>query len=59
MQKAYASYQFRQSMGRLSWLPAVVVHVELVPQKWRFASVGAMLTSSDANHPSSYGLPAS
>src|SRR5258708_1095313 len=58
MQKAYASYQFKQSMGRPSWLPGVLVHVELYPQNWRFASFAPISALSDASQPVSLPAPA-
>src|SRR5579863_3702648 len=53
MQKAYASCQVRQLIGRFSCEPAVAVHVEKGGRQSRFESVGAMLASSDACHPGS------
>jgi hypothetical protein len=50
MQKAYASYQFTQVIGRFSWLPNVLVHVD-GEQEPRFVSVGAMLLLSEVRHP--------
>jgi len=41
MQKAYASYQLTQLIGRFSWLPAEVVHVEDGEHEARLVSVGS------------------
>jgi hypothetical protein len=52
MQKAYASYQFIQTIGRFSWFPTAGVHVTPFPgSSDRFELVGAMFTSSDAAQP--------
>src|SRR5580658_3350719 len=59
MQKAYASHQFTQLIGRFSWLPAVFVQISNGGLQARLAFVGAMLLSSLATHPGSYVTPAS
>jgi hypothetical protein len=52
MQNAYDSHQFTQLMGKVSWLPAVVVQVLFGVQLPRFASVGAISEfQSVASHP--------
>src|SRR5271165_3421674 len=51
MQKAYASHQFSQLIGRFSWLPADSVNVELGPQERRLVLVGQTLASSVASQP--------
>jgi hypothetical protein len=53
MQKAYASYQLTQLIGRFSWLPVVFVHVAKMGSHARLAPVGAMLLSSAAAQPGS------
>src|ERR1700689_3531654 len=59
MQKAYASYQVTQLIGRFSRLPAALVQIPDPQTAMRLVSVGATLLSSDVSHPGSYGLPAS
>src|SRR5580658_3028528 len=60
IQNAYASYQFTQSIGRFSCVPAMGVQVlnggpgqNDPPTPARLVSVGVMWTSSGATHPGS------
>src|SRR5580698_5512518 len=53
MQKAYASYQFTQLIGRFSFAPAEGVHVSSDSQV-KLGSIGPMLPSSVAFQPGSY-----
>jgi hypothetical protein len=53
MQKAYASTQLTQLIGRFSWLPTELVHVEYGAQDARLVFVGAILLSSDTTQPGS------
>src|SRR5580692_1192711 len=64
MQNAYASYQFTQLIGRFSFSPTEVVHVENAgwggsESQARLPLVGATLSSSDATHPVSCVAPPS
>jgi len=51
MQKAYASYQLVQLVGRFSWPLGVLVQVEYGLHESRLASVGLMLAVSVATQP--------
>jgi hypothetical protein len=53
MQNEYASYQFTQSIGSVSCVPAAIVHVSAIASQARFVSVGAMLMSSVDTQPGS------